>query len=350
MYFGTPSPQGKFYKGLSTDTPVNHVRVCACGVPTVELHTSSAPRSRVCVSGCPDINMLLLLLCCFAVLCAAVPVVCCAPSCARCECQDLHWRDRVVKENHMVKSQNKRRRHEVNPDMFVKRPWTAEEEQQLRDAVMRHGPNNWEVVCRDRTYIEMIGNHTMEDIKTKWRTIEKARLRSRRLRVANQTASSPSRTNGGSFGRSGAGGGGQLNVLNQLKLKQTLQAENAKRAQLSESINRERIARLEAEKKAAMQMRERRKLEEKLRQFQKMAGSGSASKLGKSGGSRTALRLAGSQSIQQRGVAVPRIARPEDDVGTMMQRLTSRSTAIQQSAATRLRARAVLDSVRERRG
>ena len=26
MYFGTPSPQGKFYKGLSTDTPVNHVR------------------------------------------------------------------------------------------------------------------------------------------------------------------------------------------------------------------------------------------------------------------------------------------------------------------------------------
>lgn len=26
MYFGTPSPAGKFYKGLSTDTPVNHVR------------------------------------------------------------------------------------------------------------------------------------------------------------------------------------------------------------------------------------------------------------------------------------------------------------------------------------
>ena len=45
--------------------------------------------------------------------------------------QDLHWRDRVVKENHMVKAQNKKRRAETNPDMFVKRPWTEEEEQQL---------------------------------------------------------------------------------------------------------------------------------------------------------------------------------------------------------------------------
>lgn len=92
--------------------------------------------------------------------------------------QDLHWADRVKKENIMVKGQSKRRRHEATPDMFVKRPWTGEETRQLRDAVMKHGPNNWDVVCRDRAYIEMIGNHTMEDIKTKWRTIEKSRLRS----------------------------------------------------------------------------------------------------------------------------------------------------------------------------
>ena len=261
--------------------------------------------------------------------------------------QDLHWRDRVVKENTMVKSQNKRRRAEANPDMFVKRPWTAEEEQQLRDAVMRHGPNNWEVVCRDRTDIEMIGNHTMEDIKTKWRTIEKARLRSRKLRVQNQQTSSPSHTHGATGG-SGSGSA-SLNVLNQLKLMQTLQAESQKRAALAHSITRERVARLEAEKKAALQIRERRKLEEKLRQFQKMAKSGGT--VVKGPGS-PALRNAGSYSMLPQAhaaVAPPRVARPEDDVGTMMARLTSRSTAIQQSAATRLRARAVLDSVREQR-
>lgn len=277
MYFGTPSPQGKFYKGLSTDTPVNH---------------------------------------------------------------DLHWRDRVVKENTMVKSQNKKRRHEANPDMFVKRPWTGEEEQQLRDAVMRHGPNNWEVVCRDRTYIEMIGNHTMEDIKTKWRTIEKARLRSRRLRVQNQQSSSPSRG-----GAPRAANNATLNVLNQLKLKQTLQAESAKRADLADRITRERVARLEAEKKAALQMRERRKLEEKLRNFQKMAGSSGGGSSGPA-----VLRNAGSYSMRPSPPrAVVRAARPEDDSNVMMARLTSRSTAIQQSAATRLRARAVLDSVRQSR-
>lgn len=248
----------------------------------------------------------------------------------------------------MVKSQSKRRRAEANPDMFVKRPWTAEEEQQLRDAVMRHGPNNWEVVCRDRTYIEMIGNHTMEDIKTKWRTIEKARLRSRKLRVQNQQASSPSHTHGAT-GASGGSGSASLNVLNQLKLKQTLQAESQKRAALAHSITRERVARLEAEKKAALQMRERRKLEEKLRQFQKMAKSGGSSGAAVGPGS-PALRNAGSYSmLVPQAVPAPRVARPEDDVGTMMQRLTSRSTAIQQSAATRLRARAVLDSVREQR-
>lgn len=245
----------------------------------------------------------------------------------------------------MVKTQNKKR-PQANPDMFVKRPWTHEEEQQLRDAVMRHGPNNWEVVCRDRTYIEMIGNHTMEDIKTKWRTIEKARLRSRRLRVQNQQSSSPSRSAGARAGSNNA----TLNVLNQLKLKQTLQAESQKRAALADKINRERVARLEAEKKAALQMRERRKLEEKLRNFQKMAKSGSGAKLGGAGRSGPVLRNAGSYSmLQQQGVPAPRVARPEDDVGTMMARLTSRSTAIQQSAATRLRARAVLDSVRQNR-
>lgn len=288
MYFGTPSPQGKFYKGLSTDTPVNH---------------------------------------------------------------DLHWRDRVVKENHMVKTKNKKRRPEMNPDMFVKRPWTQEEEQQLRDAVMRHGPNNWEVVCRDRTYIEMIGNHTMEDIKTKWRTIEKARIRSRRLRVQHQAAASPGKHGGGGGGGAfRATGSSSLNVLNQLKLKQTLKAESTKRQQLSESINRERIARLEAEKKAAIQMRERRKLEEKLRQFQKMAKSSSGATLSKSASRSNPLQLAGRSSVGARPVVpMPRIVRPEDDVGTMMERLTSRSTAIQQSAATRLRARAILDSVREQR-
>lgn len=286
MYFGTPSPQGKFYKGLSTDTPVNH---------------------------------------------------------------DLHWRDRVVKENHMVKAQNKHKRAAVNPDMFVKRPWTDEETQQLKDAVMCHGPNNWEVVCRDRTYIEMIGNHTMEDIKTKWRTIEKARLRSRKMRVQNASSSSPTRSK-----LSASKGGASLNVLNQLKLKQSLQAESIKRQELADSIRRERVARLEAEKKAALQMRERRKLEEKLMQFQKMAdGGGGAGRSAK-------LIKAGSFSMLPRAVKAPSRGvplgagggggrRPEDDVDVMMARLTSRSTAIQQSAATRLRARQVLDSVRASR-
>ena len=296
MYFGTPSPQGKFYKGLSTDTPVNHVRC----VP------------RACLRGGT-----------FGVTQVG-------------NAQDLHWRDRVVKENVMVKGQNKRRRQEVNPDMFVKRPWTGEEEQQLRDAVMRHGPNNWEVVCRDRTYIEMIGNHTMEDIKTKWRMIEKSRLRSRKQRVAMQQSASPGRA-----APPRAATNATLNVLNQLKLKQTLQREAEKRADLADKINRERVARLEAEKKAALQMRERRKLEEKLRNFQKMAGS--------SGGANPVLRNAGSYSMLPSPQRQARVARPEDDSTTMMARLTSRSTAIQQSAATRLRARALLDSVREQR-
>mmetsp|Transcript_183081 Transcript_183081/g.445692 ORF Transcript_183081/g.445692 Transcript_183081/m.445692 type:complete len:327 (-) Transcript_183081:76-1056(-) len=324
MYFGTPSPAGKFYKGLSTDTPVNH---------------------------------------------------------------DLHWRDRVVKENHMVKALNKRRAKDVpDADMFIKRPWTEEEDQQLVAAVRKHGPNNWQVVCRDRTFIEMIGNHTQEDIKSRWRLVERNR-RTRRERLP------PSGFKQATLGASG--GTQKMGVMNQLKMKKTLQEETEQRRTLASQIERERRARLEAEKQAAVQMKERKRLAEKLAEFEDlvktatMKGSKSAPVLppvhpggsapghrwagGGAGGSgddaasaltrgsrrshgsrrsRGSRRSHGSRSEYTESVYTRGSRRPETHRSTarsVASKLSTSSAAIEASRETRERARQRLDALREDR-
>lgn len=121
----------------------------------------------------------------------------------------------------MVKALDKRRAKDVpNADMFIKRPWTEEEDQQLCDAVRKHGPNNWEVVCRDRSFIEMIGNHTQEDIKSRWRLVERNR-RTKRARLP------PSGFKQSTMAVSG--GTQKMGVMNQLKMKKTLQEETEQR-------------------------------------------------------------------------------------------------------------------------
>lgn len=305
MYFGTPSSQGKFYKGLSSDTPVNH---------------------------------------------------------------DLHWRDRVVKENHMVKALEARRGRlggQTNADMFIKRPWTEEEDAQLADAVRKHGPNNWEVACRDRTFLEMIGNHTIEDIKTRWRLVERTR-RTRRNKLPPSGLKA-------SMGHSGGGAGGEadatkkLGVMNQLKLKSTLMKETEERQKLASQIERERRARLEAEKQAALQMRERKRLAAKLSEFETLVKSASAPALpplgdagrspsapegdedaaysyvsGRSGRSHRSHRSRRSHA----GSGVSRKSR--DTARSMASHLSRSSAALMASHRTRERAREMLDSLRER--
>uniref|UniRef100_A0A7S1C7D5 Myb-like domain-containing protein n=1 Tax=Bicosoecida sp. CB-2014 TaxID=1486930 RepID=A0A7S1C7D5_9STRA len=310
MYFGTPSPAGKFYKGLSSDTPVNH---------------------------------------------------------------DLHWRDRVVKENHMVKALDKRRAKDVpNADMFIKRPWTEEEDQQLCDAVRKHGPNNWEVVCRDRSFIEMIGNHTQEDIKSRWRLVERNR-RTRRERLP------PSGFKQTTMAAEG-GGTKKMGVMNQLKMKKTLEEETVQRRKLAEQIERERRARLEAEKQAALQMRERKRLAQKLAEFEdlvktatlkgaksepilppvhggsarghKWAGGEGGAGAGDdasyvSRGSRRSRATGYSESAYTRGSRRPETHR--STARSVSSHLSTSSKAIEDSRKTRERARAALDSLREGR-
>lgn len=271
----------------------------------------------------------------------------------------------------MVKAMQKKRSKDVpNAEMFIKRPWTDEEENQLRESVRTHGPNNWGVICRDRKFIEMIGNHTMEDIKTRWRMIEKGRKHRR-------DKAPPTMAGATHAGPPDPSATGKLGVMNQLKLKQTLVTETEKRRELAEEIEAERKARLEAEKQAALQMRERKKLAQKLAEFESLVKTGGSlppvapvrpprHPMGATGGagagddamsrvSRARSARSEARSYVSEGSSYVSgstyTGRPESEYtsrsrGTarsMVSRLSSSSAAIAASQRTRERARELLD-------
>lgn len=178
---------------------------------------------------------------------------------------------RIDQESSLVKKFEKKlkKSSEPNPDVFAKREWTQLEDQQLREAVRKHGTHNWAVMCQDRLFLEMIANHTEEDVKARWRHQQRQIAAYRKQRAGRReplTATVSSLSS--SLGRSRAVDPDSVDPVRELRLKQTLQREADKRANLERGLRAEQAVRFEAEKLIATQLRERRKMEKQLKQYE----------------------------------------------------------------------------------
>jgi hypothetical protein len=282
---------------------------------------------------------------------------------------DVHWRARITQEQSLTrKFEGKlKKTAEPNPDAFVKRPWTHQEDEQLREAVRRHGTQNWPKVCHDRTFLEMIANHTEEDVKARWRFLQKQLAAQRRQM---REAKLQFKRTGAKASTGGAAADETLAVdpRQELRLKQTLKREEDRRAKLAQGLRLEQQARFNAEVEMAKQVRERRKLEDELKKYQQLLKGPGGADVESQWSPRSTVRSTVSHARQsvahtsrsrRSGAATERSAPYTGRSGmstamtgrsTGSNILTARSEAIARSQETRLRARAYLETLTEEEG
>jgi len=115
-----------------------------------------------------------------------------------------------------------------------------------------------------------------------------------------------------------------------------------RKQEIERTLRKEQAARLEAEKKIALEIRERRALEAKLREFERM-GISSATSTARSG----APEIVTGRSARSAVLSARDSVGGYDSARSNASMSSVRSAAIDASVETRRKARAMLDSLRD---
>lgn len=122
-----------------------------------------------------------------------------------------------------------------------------------------------DVLCKDREFLEMISNHTKEDISGRWKMLERER-RKRKPKV--MTTMQYLRESATTFDQKR-----NPEPHYELKLAATLTEEQKKKDAVARRLRKERAALLAAETKIAKEMKEREKLQLALAEYETLMKS-----------------------------------------------------------------------------